>query len=87
MVDGHIALAAAGFVIPRQHGNALQQAGLAGPVLSNDDGDGSIEADFECVAQKRQTKWIRGAVWHAIRFEPYPFQIRRRQPNVSASSG
>ena len=44
MIDRPITLAAAGFVIAGEHGNPFQESRFAGPVFTNDDGDGTVEA-------------------------------------------
>jgi len=60
MIDRPIALAAAGFVIAGEHGDAFQESRFTRPVLADDDGDGTIEIlrDDRVVAtlhpQKRQ---------------------------------
>src|SRR5205823_10029162 len=86
MIDGAIALATAGFVIAREHRNALQQRRFAGPVLPSDDGDGSIETQLESVPQKGQAKRIGIGVLDAIRVEPNPPQIRRGATDGPVSS-
>src|SRR2546421_10456866 len=86
MIDGAIALATAGFVIAREHRNALQQRRFAGPVLPSDDGDGSIETQLESVPQKGQAKRIGIGVLDAIRVEPNPPQIRRAATGGPGSS-
>src|ERR1700749_2117501 len=44
MIDSPVALAAAGAVIARERGDALEQRRFAGAVLADDDGDGAVEA-------------------------------------------
>ena len=58
MIDRHIALAAAGFVIARQRGDAFEQRRFAGAVFADDDGDGAVEIQLEIVAQERQAERI-----------------------------
>ena len=85
MIDRPIALAAAGFVIPRQHRDPLKQGGFAGAVFAGNDGDGTIEAQLKVVLEKRQAKWIGLAVGDARRIEPDPCQIRRRHVDGAIS--
>ena len=86
MVDRHVSLAAAGFVIASQHGDAFQQRRFAGAVLADDDGDGAIEAQFEIVAQQRQAERIGLAIRDLRRFEPDPLEVRRRQIDRAVAS-
>jgi hypothetical protein len=79
MIDGHIALAATGFVVAGKRGDPLQQRRFSGAVLANDDRNGPFEAQLEIVAQERQTVGIRRAIRDMRRIEPQPLQIRRRQ--------
>jgi hypothetical protein len=87
MVDRHVSLAAAGFVIASQHGDAFQQRRFAGAVLADDDGDGAIEAQFEIVAQQRQAERIGLAVGDARRLEPDALEIRCRQIDRPFAAG
>ena len=50
MVDGHVALAAAGFVVAGQGADRFQQRRFAGAVFANDNGDGRGEFEFEFTA-------------------------------------
>ena len=87
MIDRAIALAAAGFVIAGQHGDAFQQRGFASAVLADDDGDGLVETQFELLAQKRQAERIGRGISDALRVKPEPPQVRRRQVDRAISSG
>ena len=49
MIDRHVALATACFVIPGEPRNPLEQGGLSGAVFTDDDGDGAFEIDLEIV--------------------------------------
>ncbi len=86
MIDRPIALAAAGFVISGEHGDAFQQRGFAGAVLTDDDRDRPIKAQFEIIVQKGQAKRIGRAVGDARRLEPNAPEIRRRHIDRSISS-
>ena len=86
MIDRQISLGAAGFVIAREHGDALQQGRFAGAVLADDDGDGAIETQLEIVAQERQAERIGLAVGDPRRLEPDAPEIRRRQVDRLVSS-
>src|SRR6185437_9081143 len=83
VIDRHIALAAARSVITGERGDAFQQRRLPGAVLADDDGDGALEAKLEIVGQERQAERIGLATGHALRIEPEPLQIRRRQIDVA----
>src|SRR6266851_10458827 len=85
MIDRHIALAAAGFVIAGEHADPLEQSGFSGAVFTDDDGDRPIETQLELVQQEWQTKRIGCAVGDARRLKPNAPEIRRRQPNVALS--
>src|SRR5712671_6900751 len=85
MVDGPVALAAAGVVKAGEHRDPLKQSGFAAAVFTDDDGDRPVEAQLEVIVQERQTKRIRLAVGDARRLEPDPPQVRRRHPNVALS--
>src|ERR1700676_4362285 len=87
MVDGPVALAAAGVVKAGEHRDPPKQGGFAGPVFTGDDRDRPIETQLEVIVQERQTKRIRLAVGDARWIEPDPPQVRRRHPNVALSSG
>ena len=86
MIDRHIALAAAGFVVAGEHGDAFEQRGLAGAVFADDDGDRPVEAQFEIVVQERQAERIGRAVGDARRLEPDAPEVRRRHVNGSLAS-
>jgi hypothetical protein len=85
MIDRPIALAAAGFVISREHGYAFKQGGFAGAVFTGNDGDRPVETQFEIIVQEREAERIGLAVGDARRLEPDPPQVRRRHPNVAIS--
>jgi hypothetical protein len=85
MIDRPIALAAAGFVISREHGYSFQQRGFAGAVFTDDDGDRSIETQLEVVAQERKAERIGRAVVNPRWIEPNAPQIRCRHPNDAIS--
>src|SRR5450432_3925554 len=87
MIDRPIALAAAGFVIAGEHGDAFQESRFTRPVLADDDGDGTIEILFEVVLQERQAEWIGRAVGDARWLEPDPPQVRRRHVDRFIPSG
>src|SRR5712671_3399061 len=82
MIDRPIALAAAGFVISGEHGDAFQKSGFAGPVFPGDDSDRPIEIQFEVILQKGKTERIGRPVGDARRIEPDPLEVRRGQTNV-----
>ncbi len=86
MVDWHITLAAAGFVVASEHGDRFQEGGFAGAVFADDDGDGPIETQFEIIAQERQAERIGGAVGDARRVEPDAPEIWRRHVDGSIAS-
>jgi hypothetical protein len=86
MIDRPITLATAGSVIAGERGDPLEQRRFARPVLTDDDGDGALEAQLEVVSQERQAERIGFAVRHARRIEPEPLEIRRRQVDVALSS-
>src|SRR6266852_3465359 len=86
MIDGHIALAAAGFVIASEHGNPFKKSGFAGAVFADDDGDRPVETQFEIILQERKTERIGRAVGDARWIEPDAPEIRRRQIDRSISS-
>jgi hypothetical protein len=85
MIDRPITLAAAGLVVAGEHGDPFQESGFAGPVFTDDDGDGSIETQFEVVLQERKAERIGRTVVNPRRLEPDPPQVRRRHPNVALS--
>ena len=62
MVDRHITLAAAGFVIAGEHGDAFKQRRFARAILADDDGDRPVETQFKIVAQQRKAERIGLAV-------------------------
>src|ERR1700730_10263709 len=86
MIDRHVPLAAAGFVISGEHGYSFQQRGLAGAVLADDDGDRPIKTQLEIVVQERKAERIGRAVGDARRLEPDAPEIRRRHIDGSISS-
>jgi hypothetical protein len=86
MVDRHIALAAAGFVIAGQNGDPFEQCGFARAVLADNDGDGAIEGERELVTQKRQAKWIGLRIRHTGGVKPKPPEIGCRQVDVTFAS-
>src|SRR5229473_6154836 len=86
MIDRPITLAAAGFVIAGEHGNPFQESGFAGPVLTDDDGDGPIETQLKIILQERKAERIDRAVGDARWIEPDAPEIRRRQIDRSISS-
>ena len=65
MIDRHIALAAAGFVVAGEHGDAFEQGRFAGAVFADDDGDGAVEVQHRNHPQERQAERIGGAVGDA----------------------
>ena len=77
MIDRHIALAAAGFIISGEHRYSLQQRGLPGAVFADNDGDGAIEAQLEIIPKKRQAERIGVTVGNARRVEPHLPEVRR----------
>ena len=85
MIDRHVSLAAAGFVIAGEHGDAFQQRGFAGAVFADDDGDRPVEIQLEIVAQERQAERIGRAVGDTRRIEPYLPEVRRRQVDGAAA--
>jgi hypothetical protein len=87
MIDRLVTLAAAGFVIAGQYGDAFQQGGFAGAVFTDDDGDGPIETQLERIGQERQAERIGGAVGNPRWLEPDPPEIRRGQIDRAVSSG
>jgi hypothetical protein len=86
MVDRHIAFAAAGFVIAGEHGDAFQQGGFAGPVLTDDDRDRAVEAHFKIIVQQGKAERIGLAIRDLRRFEPDPLEVRRRQIDRAIAS-
>src|SRR5260370_12402207 len=82
MIERHIALAAAGFVIAGEHGDPFQKSGFAGPVLTDDDGDRPVETQLKIILQERKTERIGRAVGDARWIEPDPLEVRRGQTNV-----
>ena len=79
VIDRHVALAAAGFVVAGERGDPFQERRLAGAVLAHDDGDGAVEAELEVLCQERQAEWISRGVLDQRAVEPHPPQIRRRK--------
>ena len=79
MIDRHVALAAAGFVVSGEHGNPFQQRRFAGTVFADDDRDRPVETQFEIIAQQREAKRIGFAIGNPRWFEPNALQVRRRQ--------
>jgi hypothetical protein len=51
MIDRHVTLAAACFVISSEHRDPFQQSGFAGAVLADDDSDWPIETQLEIIQQ------------------------------------
>jgi hypothetical protein len=86
VIDRPITFAAAGFVIAGEHGDAFEQGGFAGPVLTDDDRDRTIEAQLKIVMQQRQAERISLAISDLRRFEPDPLEIRRRQIDRAVAS-
>jgi hypothetical protein len=86
MIDRHVTLAAAGFVIAREHCDAFQKRGFAGAVLAGDDSDRPVKAQLEIVAQERQAVWIGRAIGNAQRVEPNAPEVWRRQVDGPISS-
>src|SRR5437879_10113306 len=85
MIDRHVALAAAGFVIASEHGNSFKKSGFAGPVLTDDDGDRPVETQLKIIVQERKAERIGRAVGDARWIEPNASEIRRRQIDRSIS--
>src|SRR5437879_650442 len=85
MIDGPIALAAAGFVKSRENGDPFKQGGFTGAVFTDDDRDRPVETQLEIVSQERKAERIRRAVGNARWLEPNPPQVRRRHPDVALS--
>ncbi len=83
MIDRHVALAAAGFVIAGQHRDPFEEGGFAGAVFADDDGDRPVETQFEIIAQERQAERIGRAIGDARRVEPDPPEIWRRHVDGS----
>jgi hypothetical protein len=54
MVDRHIALAAAGFIIAGKCRDPFEQRRLPRPVLTDDDRDGTLEVQLEITGEGRQ---------------------------------
>src|SRR5216684_4379136 len=86
MIDGPMALAAAGFVISGEHGYSFQQRRLAGAVFTDDDRDRPVETQFEVIVQERQAERIGRAVLDARWIEPDAPEIRRGHIDRSISS-
>ena len=86
VIDRHVALAAAGFVVAGEHGDAFKKCGFARAVLADDDGDRLVKTQFEIVAQQGKAERIGLAVRDAGWVEPDALQIRRRQIDRSVSS-
>src|SRR5260221_13460289 len=87
MIDGPVALAAAGFVISGEHRDAFEQSGFAGAVFTGDDRDRLVETQLEVIVQERKAERIGRPVVDARWIEPDPPQVRRRHPNVAISPG
>src|SRR6478735_637266 len=85
MIDGHVALAAAGYIKAGQHRDALQQRGFAGTVFADDDGDWPVEMQFEFVPQERQTERIGLGVGDGCGIEPDAPKIRCRHVDLLVS--
>jgi hypothetical protein len=85
VIDRSVTLAAAGFVIAGQHGDAFQQRGFAGTVFTGDDGDRPVEIQLKIVAQERQAERIGRAVWDARRVEPDAPEVRRGHADGTVS--
>ena len=79
VIDGPIALTAAGFVISGQHRNPFEQRRFPRPVFSNDDGNRPVEIEFESVMEERQTKRIGRGIVDARLIKPYSLEIWRWQ--------
>ena len=77
MIDRAISLAAAGFVIAGQHGDAFEQGGFAGAVFAGDDGDRPVETHLELLAQERQAERIGRGIGDERRIEPHLPQVWR----------
>jgi hypothetical protein len=86
VVDRCISLAAAGFVVTGEHGNAFQQGGFAGAVLADDDRDRPVETQLEIIAQQGQAERIGLAVGDPRWLEPDPLEIWRRQIDRAVAS-
>jgi hypothetical protein len=85
MIDRHVALAAAGFVISGKHRDSLKQGRFAGAIFADDDGDDGIEAQLEIVLQEGQAKRIGLPVGYARRIEPESPEVGRRQVDFAFS--
>jgi len=86
MVDRHVSLAAAGFVIAGEHRDTFEQGRLSGAVFADDDRDRAIKAQFEIVAQHGKAERIGLAVGDPRWIEPDALQVRRRQVDRAISS-
>src|SRR5262249_50840295 len=79
VVDGPMALAAAGVVIAGERRDPLQNGGFPGAVVADDDRDRAIELEIESVLKDGQTKRIRCPVADPRRIKPDALEIRCRQ--------
>jgi hypothetical protein len=70
VIDRHVTLAAAGFVVSGEPGDALQQSGFASAVFADNDRDQVIETQFEVSLQERQAERIDRTVGDARWVEP-----------------
>ncbi len=86
MVDRHIPLAAAGFVISGEHGYSFEQRGFSGAVFTDNDRDRPIKTQLEIIVQKGQAEGIDRPVGDTRWIEPNAPEIRRRHIDRSISS-
>jgi len=86
VVDRHVALATAGFIVAGEHGDAFKKCGFARAVLADDDGDRLVKTQFEIIAQQGKAERIGLAAGDPRRLGPDPLEVRRRQVDRAVAS-
>jgi hypothetical protein len=77
MIDGRVAFASSGIIVPGDRGYSLQKRGFASAIFTHHDGNRVVEMEFEISLEERQTERIGSSIWYERRFEPNSPQVGR----------
>jgi hypothetical protein len=62
MIDGHIAFASSGIIVPGDRGYSLQKRGLASAIFTHHDGNRVVEIEFEIFG--REASRTDTSIWY-----------------------
>jgi hypothetical protein len=77
MIDGHIAFASSGIIVPGDRGYSLQKREFASAIFTHHDGNRVVEIEFEISLEERQAERIPASGTRDF-FEPNSPQVGRR---------